>query len=117
MIKLLLESSEYLVVQLDGILSYPTAERVEQELMGLLNTHRKSKLLINMEQVRFMDSAGLFPLVHSLKLAKRLGKTLTLCGIPPCVQLILQITGLEQTFHLSNSPLPDGNASVYTANG
>ena len=105
MTQLIIEDSEYSAVCIGGILSYTTAEELERELTDRLQACHTSELCIDMAQVRFMDSAGLFSLVHVLDRAKPLGKELVLERVPPCVRLVLNITGLNASFTVSEVSL------------
>ena len=105
MTHLTIEDSECSIVSIGGILSYTTAEQLERELINRLQTWHTTELFIDMAQVRFMDSAGLFSLVHVLDHAKPLGKELVLERIPPCVGLMLNITGFKTMFTVSDMSL------------
>lgn len=104
-VELLTECSDTAIVRLDGILSYLSAKRIEQELGRIIETHHVTSLQIDMAQVRFIDSAGLLSLFNVLSTAKALGKNMILCCAPPCVRLVLRITGMEPCFTLSESLL------------
>lgn len=104
-VELLAECSDTAIVRLDGILSYLGADRIERELGKILETRHVTSLQVDMAQVRFIDSAGMFSLFHVLSTAKALGKNMVLCCAPPCVRLVLQITGMEPCFTLSESVL------------
>ena len=57
-------------------------------------------VLVNLEQVESIDSAGLMALVHSLKLAQSLGKRFSLCGVSPAIRIIFELTQLDQIFEI-----------------
>lgn len=103
MLELIIDQSNKTIVRIVGILSYATAEQVKQELGAILNTPENSELLIDLARVRFMDSAGLLSLFHVLSSAKCIGKDFVLCQIPPCVNLVLRMTGLTESFRITDS--------------
>lgn len=103
MLELIVEQSSNTIVRVDGILSYATAEQVKDELMAVLSTPESSALWVDMTDVRFMDCAGLHSLFHVLSKAKRVGKDFVLCRIPPCVRLVLKMTGFTESFRITDS--------------
>ena len=58
------------------------------------------KILLNLSQVSFMDSAGLGELVAGLKTARNLGATLKILNQSPRVQQSLYITRLLPVFDI-----------------
>ena len=103
MLELIIENSNNPIVRVGGILSYTSAEQVKQELMAVISTLESSVLWVDMTDVRFMDSAGLLSLFHVLSRARGVGKGLVLCQIPPCVRLVLKMTGLTESFYITDS--------------
>jgi anti-sigma B factor antagonist len=55
-------------------------------------------VVVDLQQVKLMNSSGLGMLVSGLSLMKRLEKTFMLASIPPKVANLLQITHLNDVF-------------------
>src|SRR5262245_36302316 len=61
------------------------------------------RMVINMTNVRSLDSSGIGVLVRSLSLAKKVGGTIKLANVPPAVAQTLQITGIWRLFEVFDS--------------
>jgi anti-anti-sigma factor len=57
-----------------------------------------AKVVVNLENVTFIDSAGLSSLVYGMKQARQKEGDLYLCAIPADVHLIFELTRLDQVF-------------------
>jgi anti-sigma B factor antagonist len=60
----------------------------------------EKRLVLNMENVTQLDSAGLGGLVAAYHSAHSRGATLRLCNLKPIFQELLQVTGLLDVFHV-----------------
>jgi anti-anti-sigma factor len=56
------------------------------------------RLVVDLTEVTFMDSQGLRALVLAQQALARAGAELVLTGLPPHVEALLEITGLQTTF-------------------
>lgn len=68
-----------------------TALRTAQE-------NKPPKLVVNLEDVGYMDSSGLATLVESMRSAKTSRTVMVLCGMNPKVRAIFEIARLDQFF-------------------
>lgn len=59
--------------------------------------------VIDLAEVDFMDSSGLFPLVKGLKTARQSGCRLVICNVKAPVRLILELTQLDSVFEIFNT--------------
>jgi anti-sigma B factor antagonist len=57
-------------------------------------------VIINLENVYYIDSAGLGTLVSALKTAKEKGGSIKLAGVTPQVQMVVQLTRLHYVFDI-----------------
>ncbi len=80
-----------------------TAMEFLQELTTVILQDSCSILLVNLEQVNFLDSIGLMALLSGLKLAKKLGRRLSLCSVSPQVKIIFELTQLDKVFEIFES--------------
>lgn len=56
------------------------------------------RLIVDMHQVSFIDSAGLAALVVGIKKAQEYGGSIHLFGMPKAVQLIFELSWLDKAF-------------------
>jgi anti-sigma B factor antagonist len=91
------------VVALDGrIVLGEESNALREKLKGLL-TEGKKKIVLNVNNITFIDSAGLGTLVASHHTAKKEGASLRLCHLDNKFQQVLQITKLLTLLYISNS--------------
>lgn len=87
------------VVTLDGRLDAAAAGPVRQELKELIGSGR-TRLVVNLAGVGFVDSSGLFALVASFKAARAVGGDVALVGLTPGVRSIVELTRLHRVFEI-----------------
>jgi anti-sigma B factor antagonist len=97
------EVNDIAVVWLDGriVLGEETIA-LREKVKGLL-AEGKKKLVLNLKNVMFIDSAGLGALVAAHASAKSSGATLRLCNLGLRANELLQLTRLLTIFDVSNS--------------
>jgi anti-sigma B factor antagonist len=91
------------VVALDGrIVLGEESNALREKVKGLI-AQGKKKLVLNMANITFIDSAGLGTLVAAHHSAKGQGASLRLCHLGSKFQEVLQITKLLTIFDVFNS--------------
>ena len=68
-----------------------------------------SSIVVDLDEVTFLDSTGLSVLIAALKRSQSAGGELRLVSPRPNVRRVLEITGLTDTFHVGRV---DGQAGV-----
>jgi anti-sigma B factor antagonist len=86
-----------------GNLNAANAVEFQQDLTTALQDERTKILIVNLEHVESLDSAGLMALVSALKLAQRLGRCMSLCSVSPAIQIVFELTKLDRVFEISDS--------------
>jgi anti-sigma B factor antagonist len=97
-------SSAVKVLQPIGILNTTCADQLRQEISNLLE-EQQVNILIDCQQVEFMDSAGLSCLIMALKKVRAAGGSLALRNINTQLRLLLELTAMEDTFKVSSDSL------------
>lgn len=87
------------VVTLGGEIDVYTAPFVREQLDEAVH-EGKVNLVVDLTQVRFLDSTGLGVLVGRLKLTRSLGGSLRLVGTDERVVKVFSITGLDKVFDI-----------------
>ncbi len=97
------EVNDVAVVWLNGriVLGEETIA-LREKVKGLLGEGKK-KLVLNLNNVTFIDSSGIGALVAAYTSAKSMGATLRLCNLGSRTIELLQITRLVTVFEISNS--------------
>jgi len=84
----------------DGVNSMPFRQEVETLIRkGVLS------ILVNLEQTHFLDSSGLGALVAALKTVRSAGGDLYLCCLNKQVQMIFELTSMDQAFKIYEDPV------------
>lgn len=86
-----------MLVYLEGRLNADSSPEVK----ALLHQYIKDgtqKIIINLEQVPFIDSSGLASLVSALRLVRENGGNIILCGVQAQAQTIFRLTMLDRIF-------------------
>jgi len=87
------------VMQVKGRVDSETAPELENALSDLLTSNR-NKIILNLQAVEFLSSAGLRALVKALKQAQESGGDLRLASVSEPIEVILRTVGMLQMFKL-----------------
>jgi anti-sigma B factor antagonist len=85
------------LVQLSGDIDIFSTARLRQRLIDALG-HSGALLVLDLSQVTYCGAGGLGVLVGMQHRAQARGITLALTGVPPRVDRLLCITGLDRRF-------------------
>jgi anti-sigma B factor antagonist len=87
------------VIQPAGILDGTQVNHLRQEINQAV-TANTDIVLIDLENVTFMDSSGLGALVIALKTVRTAGGKLFLCAINDQVKMLFQLTSMDRVFEI-----------------
>ncbi len=85
------------VVRVAGDLDLHTGPALRGELLGRIESGQHD-LVVDMEQVSYLDSSGITVLISGLKAARVLGGTVRLARCQPVILQLLDLTGLSRVF-------------------
>jgi anti-sigma B factor antagonist len=85
-----------------GSLNAVNAMEFQQELIAALQDPGNKALIVNLERVEYLDSAGLMALVSALRLAQKLGRCMSLCSVSPAIRIVFELTQLDRVFEISD---------------
>lgn len=91
------------VVAMDGRIVLGEESNALREKVKSLVAEGKKKIVLNMDNITFIDSAGLGTLVAAHHSAKGQGSALKLCHLGTKFQEVLQITKLMTIFDVYNT--------------
>ena len=94
--------NEKLLIKIEGEVDVYTSIDLKKELTRLIESDNK-KLIIDLENVSYMDSSGLGVLVALLKELKKIGGELKLISLPISVKKIFDLTRLTKFFDIYNN--------------
>ncbi|MBE9212348.1 STAS domain-containing protein [Plectonema cf. radiosum LEGE 06105] len=99
----ILEKPRFTVVKPHNSITAADAYVFERQLTLLLKQNPQFALLVDLEQVEFVDSAGLMALISTCKLAQKLEVRFSLCSISPSLRIIIELTQLDNIFEIFES--------------
>ena len=87
-----------------GEIDLYTVPRLQRELAGVLAADVPVRLVVDLSGVDFCDSTGVNVLLAAHRQARESGGDLELAAPRPSVRKILQVTGLEAVFKVTDKP-------------
>lgn len=91
------------VIQPQGHFNASNAIEFQRQMIKLVAQEGHSSVLVDLEQVESIDSAGLIALVRGLKLAQALSRRFSICCVSPSIRIIFELTQLDQVFEIFDS--------------
>jgi anti-anti-sigma factor len=87
------------VVQPSGILDGTKAGQFRQEISDLVEANADI-VLIDFQDVSFMDSSGLGALVLALKTVRAAGGKLFICSVNEQIKMLFELTSMDRVFEI-----------------
>lgn len=88
------------VVDVVGDITLYNSPSVRKALLDLLRNKRAPRVLVNLQQVRYIDSAGVASLVEALKISRDLKSGFALFGLTKTTREVLELTRLIKVFEV-----------------
>lgn len=101
------------VVQPSGILDGTKAGHFRQEISSLMESN-VDIVLIDFQDVTFMDSSGLGALVLALKTVRAAGGKLFICSVNDQIKMLFELTSMDRVFEIFPSREDFENAVIST---
>ena len=92
-----------LVVRIRGEMDMVVAEKLRKEIDRKLDTKKISNLVINLEEVTFIDSSGLGVIIGRFKKISSLNGKMYIVGARPQVHKILMFSGINRLVSMYNN--------------
>lgn len=93
------QSTGVAIVAPRGDLDMATVQDVRRALAGLLD-RGQSRLLVDLDDVGYIDSSGIGALIGAMKQARAAGGDVRLCALQDDVRAIFEITRLAQAMSI-----------------
>jgi len=88
------------IVDVTGDITLYNSPTVRKMLLDLLKVKRATRVIVNLEKVRYIDSAGVASLVEGLKLSRELKSGFALFGLTKTTREVLELTRLIKVFEV-----------------
>jgi anti-sigma B factor antagonist len=91
------------IVDVTGDITLYNSPEVRKMLLGLLREKRVKRVIVNLEKVKYIDSAGVASLVEGLKVSREMKSEFALYGLSPMTREVLELTRLVKVFEVYNT--------------
>ncbi|UKP00161.1 STAS domain-containing protein [Nostoc sp. UHCC 0870] len=95
-------NQEVKVIKLSGIINTTNSLELREKITHLVDSGTKM-VLVDCEEVTFMDSSALGSLVLAFKTLRAAGTKLFLCSINEQVRILFELTGMDKVFEIFQS--------------
>jgi anti-anti-sigma factor len=90
---------DFKIVQLSGILDNDQGSKFREEVSQLIDKGAKI-ILVDFQDVNFMDSSGLGALVLTLKTVRAADAKIFICAIGEQVKMLFELTSMDKIFKI-----------------
>lgn len=91
---------DVLCIRLSGELDHHTADELREQASSAIERNGIQHILLNLEQLSFMDSSGLGVILGRYKQIKQLHGEMVVCAISPAIQRLFDMSGLFKIIRL-----------------
>ncbi|WP_042355206.1 anti-sigma F factor antagonist [Bacillus rubiinfantis] len=85
---------DVLLIRLSGELDHHTADELREKVTAVIEKDDIRHIVLNLEQLSFMDSSGLGVILGRYKQIKQVHGEMVVCAISPAVQRLFDMSGL-----------------------
>ncbi|WP_042458049.1 anti-sigma F factor antagonist [Neobacillus dielmonensis] len=85
---------DVLCIRLGGELDHHTADELREKASDLIERNEIRHIVLNLEQLTFMDSSGLGVILGRYKQIKQVHGEMVVCAISPSLQRLFDMSGL-----------------------
>lgn len=94
---------QVLLVRLSGELDHHTADELRTKITDILDNGHINHIVLNLQDLNFMDSSGLGVILGRYKQIKNIGGEMVVCSISPSVQRLFEMSGLFKIIRLEQT--------------
>jgi stage II sporulation protein AA (anti-sigma F factor antagonist) len=92
-----------LLIRLAGELDHHTAEELRLRVTEILEKESVRHIILNLEQLTFMDSSGLGVILGRYKQVKKIGGEMVVCSVSPSIKRLFDMSGLFKIIRLETN--------------
>jgi anti-sigma B factor antagonist len=88
------------IFDISGDIDFASSPEVRQSVLREIQESRASRVIMNLSEVRYIDSSGVASLVEGLKASRDLGSRFILFGLSTSAREVLQLSRLIKVFEV-----------------
>ncbi|HOJ64877.1 MAG TPA: STAS domain-containing protein [Spirochaetota bacterium] len=96
----ILKEKNVIIIELSGEFTITNIQYYQESVFPLFNESDKDVIVINMANIRFIDSSGIGKLVHSLNIVKNKGKNFLLTNVSDSLLTHFKTVKLDTFFNI-----------------
>lgn len=96
------QKNDIQILEVSGEIDFHSSPELRKRLQELLDK-QSGKLLVNLKDVKYIDSSGLATFVEALQKIKRANGKMVLSNLVPSVRGVFEIAKLDRVFSLVKS--------------
>jgi len=97
------QSGNATVIDVVGNITLYNSPEIRKVLLDLLKEKRAARVIVNLQDVRYIDSAGVASLVEGLKVSRDLKSGFAIYGLSRTTREVLELTRLIKVFEVYES--------------
>jgi anti-sigma B factor antagonist len=91
------------IVDIVGDITLYNTPEVRKTLLNLIKEKRIKRVIVNLQQVKYIDSAGVASLVEGLKVSREVESGFALFGLSRMTREVLELTRLLKVFEVHDT--------------
>jgi anti-sigma B factor antagonist len=88
------------IFDISGDIDFASSPEVRQSVLREIRESRALRVMMNLSEVRYIDSSGVASLVEGLKASRDLGSRFVLFGLSTSAREVLQLSRLINAFEI-----------------
>jgi anti-sigma B factor antagonist len=97
------QSDSTTIVDVTGDITLYNSPQMRKVLLELLREKRAPRVIVNLQNVRYIDSAGVASLVEGLKVSRDMKSGFALYGLTRTAREVLELTRLIKVFEVHDT--------------
>jgi anti-sigma B factor antagonist len=88
------------IFDVSGDIDFANSPEMRQSVLREIRKSRPARVIVNLRQVRYIDSSGVASLIEGLKASRELGSRFILIGLSASAREVLQLSRLIKVFEI-----------------
>ncbi len=94
------QSGDATILDVIGDIDLYNSPEIRKALLGALREQRAPRVIVNLKNVKYIDSSGVASLVEALKVSRDLKSRFILFGLSPAAREVLELSRLIRVFEV-----------------
>lgn len=91
------------IFDLSGVIDFANSPKVRDSVLREIRESNTPRVMMNLGEIRYLDSSGVAALVEGLKASRDLGSRFILFGLSTSAREVLQLSRLIKVFEIYDS--------------